>query len=68
MLGPQFPHMQNGTAGFDHCFLILLRGHALPGENLMQTGTSSPEKRHVGMRGGAQFQGVKAYHGKTRRF
>ena len=68
LLGPQFPHTQNGTAGFDHCFLILLRGYALPGENLMQTGTSSPEKRHVGMRCGAQFQGVKAYHGKTRRF
>ena len=42
---PCFPHMQNGTAGFDHCLLILLWGHALPGENLMQTGTSSPEKR-----------------------
>lgn len=36
--------MQNGTAGFDHCFLILLWGRALPGENLMQTWTSSPEK------------------------
>lgn len=44
LLGPQFPHMQNGTADFDYCFLILLWGRALRGENLMQTWTSSPEK------------------------
>lgn len=44
LLRPQFPPIKNFTVGFDHCFLILLWGRALLGENLTQTQTSSPEK------------------------